>query len=447
MRVLYDILLTVVMLLNAPFYLLKLWRRGNWTQGFQQRFGRFGSKVKQAITNRHIMWIHAVSVGEVNLVIRLIEEIERRLPNLKLVVSTTTTTGMGELRKRLPAHIEKIYYPIDRRKWVQRSLGTIHPEAIVLVEAEIWPNFLWRAQEMGVPTFLVNARISERSHRGYRRMGRIFRGLFGGFSKVCCATDTDAGRLRDIGCRDDAVKIVGNLKWDTALGGAGKALDTRAILDELGVPADAPVLLGGSTHDGEEVILAETWLQLRTRFPNLFLVLVPRHQERAREAGREVAAKGLRLAYRTDLQRGRRPKPGATDCLMVNTTGELRAFYEVATVVFVGKTLTAEGGQNPIEPAAQGRAVVFGPNMQNFPAIVPEFLQANAVRQVRNAAELTTVVGELLGDPAAREALGRRARAVVEDNIGAISRTVDVIAERLRSEEIYVAEAAATGSA
>lgn len=439
MRAIYNFLLTVVLVVGAPFYMLKLWRRGNWKQGFRQRFGRYSSKVKQSITNRQVMWIHAVSVGEVNLVVRLIEEIEQRLPNLKIVVSTTTTTGMGELRRRVPAHVEKIYYPIDRRKWVQRALGTIHPEAIVLVEAEIWPNFLWRAAEMGVPTFLVNARISDRSYRGYRRWGSIFRGLFGGLSRVCCPTPTDHQRLLDIGCRPDAVHAVGNLKFDTALGAGNHKLDARALLADLGVPADAPVLLGGSTHDGEEEILAETWLKLRGRFPRLFLVLVPRHHERAREAGRAVRAKGVRIAYRTELRAGRSPE-GVVDCLIVNTTGELKAFYETATVVFVGKTLTAKGGQNPIEPAALGKAVVFGPNMQNFRGIVPEFLEAQAARQVKSARELEPVIAGLLADPDGRAAMGKKARQVVERNQGSIARTVEIIAERLKDEEIYVSE-------
>ncbi len=438
MRTLYNILLTIALIIGAPFYLLKLWRRGNWKQGFRQRFGRYSSKVKQAITNRHVMWIHAVSVGEVNLVIRLIEEIEQRLPNLKLVVSTTTTTGMAELRRRVPAHVEKIYYPIDRRRWVQRALGTIHPEALVLVEAEIWPNFLWRAAEMGVPTFLVNARISDRSYHGYKRWGSIFRGLFGGLSRVCCPSETDAERLRRIGCRPDGIHVVGNLKFDTALGG-GRQLNARALLEDLSVPADAPVLLGGSTHDGEEEVLAGIWLKLRQRFPKLFLVLVPRHHERAREAGRAVRAKGVRIAYRTELRSGRKPE-GLVDCLIVNTTGELKAFYEVATVVFVGKTLTAKGGQNPIEPAALGRAVVFGPNMQNFRGIVPEFLEGKAACQVKSASELERTIADLLADPVKRTALGENARRIVQRNQGSIARTVEVIAERLKDEEIYVSE-------
>jgi 3-deoxy-D-manno-octulosonic-acid transferase len=438
MRTLYNILLTVGLIVGAPFYLLKLWRRGNWKQGFRQRFGRYSSKVKQAITNRHVMWIHAVSVGEVNLVIRLIEEVERRLPNLKIVVSTTTTTGMGELRRRVPTHVEKIYYPIDRRKWVQRALGTIHPEAIVLVEAEVWPNFLWRAREMGVPTFLVNARISDKSWRGYRRWSPIFRGLFGGLSRVCCPTEADRRRLLEVGCRKDAVQVVGNLKFDTALGGEQK-FDARKILEALAVPPNAPVLLGGSTHDGEELILARAWLKLREQFPGLFLILVPRHHERAREAGRAVRARGIRVAYRTDLRDGRSPD-GLVDCLVVNTTGELKAFYEVATVVFIGKTLTAKGGQNPIEPAALGKAVVFGPNMQNFRGIIPEFLEAKAARQVKSAHELETAIADLLAHPEQRNAMGQIARRVVERNQGSIARTVDIIAERLKDEEIYVSE-------
>jgi 3-deoxy-D-manno-octulosonic-acid transferase len=147
MRLLYNILFTLYLLVVGPFYLLKMWRRGNWMVGFGQRFGRYSSKIKQAITNRHVLWIHAVSVGEVNICTQLIRELEPRVPNLKIVVSTTTSTGMGELNRKLPSHIQKIYYPIDRRSYVCRALATIHPEAIVLVEAELWPNFLWRARD------------------------------------------------------------------------------------------------------------------------------------------------------------------------------------------------------------------------------------------------------------------------------------------------------------
>src|SRR6476646_10354754 len=169
MRWIYNILFTIFFVLAAPYYFLKMWRRGHWRAGFRQRFGHYGTKIKQAVTNRHILWIHAVSVGEVNICTQLIRALEPRVPNLKIVVSTTTSTGIGELHKKLPSHVEKIYYPIDRKKCVQRALKTLHPEAVVLVEAEIWPNFLWKLRDRHIPCILVNARLSERSYRGYRR--------------------------------------------------------------------------------------------------------------------------------------------------------------------------------------------------------------------------------------------------------------------------------------
>src|SRR5260221_228697 len=172
-----------------------MWRRGGWLHGFGQRFGRFSSKVKQAVTNRHVLWIHAVSVGEVNICTQLIQALEPRLPNLKIVVSTTTSTGMGELNRKLPSHIQKIYYPIDRREYVQREIAIILPEAMVLVEAEIWPNLLWRANELRTPTFLVNARLSDRSYRGYKRFGPLFRPLFRSLTGVGCQNETDERRL------------------------------------------------------------------------------------------------------------------------------------------------------------------------------------------------------------------------------------------------------------
>ena len=184
MRTLYNILFNIFFVLSSPYYFWRLRRSGNWRPGFRERFGHFNPGLKQALTNRHIVWIHAVSVGEVNLCTQLIHALEPHVPNIKIVVSTTTTTGMSELRSRLPTHISKIYYPIDRRKWVSRALAVINPKAIVLVEAEIWPNFIWRAGDLRIPLFLVNARLSDRSYRGYKRFGRLFRPLFASFAGI-----------------------------------------------------------------------------------------------------------------------------------------------------------------------------------------------------------------------------------------------------------------------
>ncbi|MEK7706508.1 MAG: glycosyltransferase N-terminal domain-containing protein, partial [Verrucomicrobiota bacterium] len=300
-RTLYNILFTFFFVLSSPYYFWRMWRRGNWREGFRQRFGRHEPRLKQALTNRRVIWLHAVSVGEVNLCAQLVCSLESRLPNAKIVVSTTTTTGMGELRKKLPKQVSKIYYPIDRRKFVVRAIATIRPEAIVLVEAEIWPNFIWRANNQNVPLFLINARLSDRSYRGYRRFGFLFRPLFASFTGVGAQNDADAAKLRELGCRAETVRVVGSLKFDAARPDERRLLDVPAMLRQIGVRPGAQLLVGGSTHAGEEAILADIYLRLRPRFPDLFLVLVPRHFERSHKVGRELEARGLRFAYRSDL--------------------------------------------------------------------------------------------------------------------------------------------------
>jgi 3-deoxy-D-manno-octulosonic-acid transferase len=438
-RALYNIIFTAFFVLSSPYYFWRMWRRGNWQKNFGQRFARYDSKVKQAITNRHTFWMHAVSVGEVNVCTQLIRALEPRLPNLKIVVSTTTTTGMEGLQTKLPSHVTKIYYPLDRRGWVSRALGTIHPEAVVLVEAEIWPNFLWRALDMRIPLFLVNARLSERSYRGYKRFSFLFRPLFAAFTGVGAQNEADAARLRALGCRPGAIHIVGNLKFDAAKLDERRLLDVPAMLAQLGVAPGARVLIGGSTHPGEENILADQFLRLRQRFPDLFLILAPRHFERSREVSRDLTARGIKFAFRSELMTRTPQATGQVDCLLVNTTGELRYFYEYAHLIFIGKSLTTEGGQNPIEPGALGKAMVFGPNMQNFAEIAQSFLAQDGAVQVQDAAELEQALGQLLADEPRRAELGRNALKVVQGNLGAIERTVDMIVKHFYSSELYVA--------
>lgn len=426
-RFLYNLLLNIGFAVSAPFYFLKMYRRGNWVAGFGQRFAQYDGKLKQALTNRRILWIHAVSVGEVAVCTRLVAALEHRLPNHKFVVSTTTSTGMGELHRRLPAHVSKIYYPIDRRKHVQRALGTIHPEAMVFVEAEIWPNMIWGLQRRGMPHFLVNARISDRSYRGYRRAGFLFRELFAGFRGIGVQSESDGQRLVDLGANPDAIHVVGSLKFADDAPVRGPRLDVASLLAQLGVDASAPVLVGGSTHPGEEAILARTAKKLRQRFPNLFLILVPRHHERGGEVGKELSDLGVRFAFRSEITLSTQRTPGEVECLLVNTTGELKFFYERADVVFIGKSLTVGGGQNPIEPAALGKPVVFGPRMENFPQVVPQFLAEGGAVSVSDSAELEQALGDLFFNTERRAELGRNAVRVVRANQGGLEKTVDMI--------------------
>lgn len=439
MRALYNILFLIGFSFCAPYYAWKMWRRGNWQEGFSQRFGQFSAKVKQALTNRHVVWIHAVSVGEVNIATQLIWAMQHRLPNMKIVVSTTTATGMAELKKKLPTHVQKIYYPIDRHSYVKRAILGMHPAAIVLVEAEIWPNFLWVAGDFEIPTFLINARLSERSYRGYKRYGFLFRRFFAAFRGVGCQNEADAARLRELGCAPEVTHVVGNMKFDAAKLEERHVLDVRRLLAQLGVPATARLLVAGSTHAGEEGILAGVYQRLRARFPDLFLVVVPRHFERGKEAGRDIAAQGVRFVYRKEVTPTTQFKPGEVDCLLVNTTGELRHFYEHASVIFVGKSLTAKGGQNPIEPGALGKPMVFGPNMQNFESVAKAFVEEKGAIQVQDADGLEQALAGLLSDPDRGLALGINALKVVRANLGAIERTIDMLVSVLDDTDIYVA--------
>jgi 3-deoxy-D-manno-octulosonic-acid transferase len=273
--------------------------------------------------------------------------------------------------------------------------------------------------------------LSERSFRGYRRFGFLFRDLFAGFDGVGAQSEADAVRLRELGCRAEAVRVVGSLKFEAAKLTERRVLDVPGMLRQLGVPEDALIWVAGSTFAGEEAILGEILMRLRKRFPNLFLIVAPRHHERGREAGEALAASGVRFMYRTEVTAKVQKAPGELDCLLVNTTGELRFFYAVADLVFVGKSLTAQGGQNPIEPAALGKAVVFGPHMQNFPQVVPQFLARGGAIQIADAAELEKTCEALLADPARRAELGRIGQEVVRDNLGSLDKTVEMIVEHL----------------
>ena len=438
MRIFYNILFLIFFVLSSPYYFWRMRRRGGWRAGFGERFAIYDDALKQALTNRHIIWLHAVSVGEVNLCTQLIQALDPRVPNVKIVVSCTTTTGMAELKRRLPTRVSKIYYPVDRRKYVRRALATMNPEAIILVEAEIWPNFLWRAADLDIPVFLANARLSDRSYPRYKKITFLFRRLFASFAGVGCQNEEDAVRLRAVGCREKAVRVVGNLKFDAAKLTERRSLDVRGMLRQIGVPDDAQILVAGSTHDGEEILLSDMARRLREKFPKFFLILVPRHFERCKDIGQKLKARGVKFVFRSEIFANTKLEPGALDCLLVNSTGELKFFYEPATVVFVGKSLTAMGGQNPIEPGAQGKAIVFGPNMQNFTDITRAFLTKNAAVQVKNPDELERIIGELLADDARRAALGQAALEVVAENLGAVERTVEMILPHLKQRGIFV---------
>ena len=300
MRIAYNILFVVFFWLSAPYYFVKMWRRGNWRAGMGQRFGRYTPEFKAALAGGPVLWLHAVSVGETGVCLQLLGQLEPRLPGWRFAVSTTTSTGMGELQRRLPPHIARFYYPANLSGVVRRALDAIQPRALILVESELWPNLLWQIQDRGTPVFLVNARVSDRSLRGYRRFGFLFRPIFAKFRGVGCQSPGEAARLAELGFPAADLRVTGNLKFDAAAPGAPSGPDVPGLLRQIGVNNKARLLVAGSTHAGEESLLAEMLPRLRRRFPDLFLVLVPRHFERAGSVGQELEARGVTFIRRSD---------------------------------------------------------------------------------------------------------------------------------------------------
>lgn len=436
---LYNLAFNIGLFLTAPYYFFRMWRRGNWSEGFKERFGRYDARIKQAVTNSHVIWLHGVSVGEARMAIPLVEALERRVPNAKLVVSTTTATGMAVLKENLPSHVSKIYFPIDRRKWVFRALATVRPELVVLIESEIWPNFLRRCQRRKTPVVLVNARLSPRSYKRYRRAKPLFGPLFAGLKGVGAQSEADVSRLIDIGCRPEAIEVTGSIKYDTASVPERVVVDTERLYQLCGFPDSSLILIGGSTHAGEEALLAKAFLKLRSQFPHLRLVLAPRHAERGTAVGKELEGLGLSFRFRSQLLASPRAEAlDPVDCLLVNSTGELKAFYQSADIVFIGKTLTSKGGQNPIEPASHGKPTLFGPHVDNFHEICAALVAGNAALQVNAEGELESAIESLLKNNRRRQEMGYQAKKVVSEKLGALEKSADLIVESLENPDFYV---------
>ncbi|HEX4084534.1 MAG TPA: glycosyltransferase N-terminal domain-containing protein [Chthoniobacteraceae bacterium] len=415
----YNLAFPLVFLAMLPGFARRMIRRGNYRRKFGQRFARYDAAVKKRLGEGGWVWVHSISVGETLLALRLIRQMCEARPGLRVVLSATTSTGFALAQENASAWLEPLYNPIDAWPLARKALDTVRPERLIFIEA-IWPNLLAQAATRGIPTALV-ARLSPRSEARFRRF-RFFTGpLFRQLDAISVQEPDDLARWCSLGAEASSIRVTGNIKFDQPPVRDERAAQFRALLARLGVPADAPVLLGGSTFPGEEGMLSRIAARLRRDFPALFLIIVPRHVERANEAAAEITEAGLDFALRS-AESERTIPPG---CLLVNTTGELRAWYELATVVYIGKSLSpaAVGGQNPIEPVFAGKPVLFGPHMENFRAVVSRLVDEKAAIQAPGEAALEAAIGALLRDPAQRETLARRALEIVSAHQGATERT------------------------
>jgi 3-deoxy-D-manno-octulosonic-acid transferase len=422
-RFIYNLFWPIGLLIFLPGYFAKMLRRGGYREKFGQRLGIYDGEVRDRLSSQRSTWLHAVSVGEVNIALKLANALRALEPDLRCVLTTTTTTGFALARKTAPPWIEVMYTPLDYWPIMRRAFSVIRPARIVLIEAEVWPNLAAAAQARRSPLALVNARLSPRSERRYRRFRFFVASTFRLLDLVCVPERRDIERWAALGVLRDRIHLTGSIKFDPDV--QQQSIPIAASLwDASADGTERLVLLGGSTHPGEEEILARVFLRLREQFPSLRLFIAPRHVERLREIRAHLDAMPMHVMLSSEgLNRG----AADADCMLLDTTGDLQRWYGCATVVFIGKSLTAHGGQNPVEPILAGKPVVFGPHMENFAILAKTLVSNNGAMQISSSDSLERTLSDLLRDGEARKRVVHNAHTVLSEHKGGTARTAELV--------------------
>ncbi len=429
---LYNILMPVGFLVMLPGAIVKMRRRNGKWRDLLQRFGAFNAETRAAIAalpSAQRLWVHAVSVGEVNVAVKLMTRLLQADAGVGIVLSTTTPTGHALAAEFAAKHIGRvvpIYSPLDFFKVGWKMLKLIQPKQLVLVEAEVWPNLTAAAARRRIPVSLVNARLSPRSARRYLKFSWLIGPIFRMLKQVLVQEQADIARWQGFGVDPSRIHLTGSIKYDPdgAAVSEAKVGELHGVLARAGVLPAQPVFLAASTHAGEEVEIARVFQKLRQSVPDLVLLIVPRHVERRAEIVAALQTIGLQPALRSNETATVAP---AAPCLIIDTTGELAAWQHLATVVVIGKSFLAEGGQNPAEAALAKKPVLFGPHMENFTPLVDLLLKHEGARQVSGFEELTTACRELLTSPGAAERMAANGNAALVAHHGATKRTVERI--------------------
>jgi len=409
------------MLLSLPYWLYQVLRHGKYRTGFPERLGRVPARLMAGNAEpsggrKKVIWVHAVSVGEVLAIIGLVQEMTKKFPQHRVLVSTTTDTGQELARNRFDEQ-NVFYFPMDFAFAIRPYLRALQPELVLLAETEFWPNFLRLAHESGAHIAVVNARISDRSWPNYRRFLWALRRMLVHVDLFLAQTQEDAARLQSIGAEVDRVRVTGNLKFDVSLPAPPPIVET--LRRSLAAEGAGPVLVCGSTVEDEEPPLLKAFENVRVGHPRAVMILAPRHRERFDEVA--ILLQQLELPF---VRRSRwLGETLAGGVLLVDSIGELAGLYALADVAFVGGSLVPRGGHNIIEPAQHGVAIVVGNHTENFRDIVSLFQSRDAVRIV-GVAELPLVLMQLLENDSERLALGRRAEETARSQAGATPRTL-----------------------
>jgi len=419
---LYDLILFLAALVLVPYYFFRGLRGGKTRQGIRERMGVYAAGRLDPLAGRPVIWIHAVSVGETRAAIPLVKALREAYPGHALLLSNVTETGR-EVASKIPELDLCLYFPFDLSFIMGSVLGRIRPVMAVVVETEIWPNFVRQLHRRAVPVVLVNGRISDRSYPRYLRVRPLLEPILSLFSAHCMQSARDGERIRGMGAPPERVHVTGNLKFDmkAEIPSQAQCLELRR---RMRLPKQVPVWVAGSTHAGEEEILCGVHRRLLEQDEPCCLVLVPRHPSRCKSLTALLDARGIpwRLRSRLDAQS---PELAPGEVLVVDTLGEMLSFYALCDFVFVGGSLVPVGGHNVLEASLMGRPAVFGPHMSNFRDIARLLQEAGGGRRVADEEELLACVRQLRASPELCRGMGEKGRALLDANTGATARTME----------------------
>ncbi len=424
MYLLYNLVLFISGLVLIPYYWLYGFRHGRSHRSIRERLG-FYTADQLTHFEQAIIWIHAASVGEARAVFPLLERIRQKHPEYQILMTNMTENGHAIAQNHPDIDI-CIFPPFDLSWTVGRALRQIRPAAILIAETELWPNFCRQVSQFDIPLFLVNGRISDRSYSRYRLIRYFLKSLFDSFAVFCMQSQADKERIVSLGADPGRTLNTGNLKYDHEI----ISVNSEQIFNlkqHYRIPDHVLLLVAGSTHAGEEKLLIQSYLNIRSRLDkDLCLILVPRHPERRREVRSVIKDSGLECRYRNDLTKST-PFQSTNEVLVVDTVGEVLDLYSLADLVFIGGSLVPVGGHNLLEAALVGKPALFGLHVQNFKEIARKLIKSGAGMQVTCPADLENISISLLNDPVKRVAMGTAGQALILENAGAVERTLEQI--------------------
>jgi 3-deoxy-D-manno-octulosonic-acid transferase len=427
MMVIYSSLLLAVLVVGAPYWLVRMATSGRYRAGLRERLGLVSKALHELTAGRNVVWVHAVSVGEVMAATQLIRELKKRLPGWLVAVSTTTETGQRLANERLPDS-PVFYLPLDLKFSVRKYLRVLQPRMLVLMESELWPRLIAECTRDGMPIVVVNARISDRSFPRYMRLRRLWRPFLEMIALFLAQSVETAERLIKIGAPETRVRVTGNLKYDVQANTDNEM--TKRIASIL---SGTRLVVAGSTLAGEEQTVLTAWPAIRQAIPDASLLIAPRHKDRFEEVSQLIRRSGSPFLRCSQLTQNSAPVVGGT-ILLLDTIGDLASVYGLASVAFIGGSLVPKGGHNPLEPAQFGVPVLTGLSFENFREIVKTMQQAEAIRIIASEKFAETLIG-MLRDKDGSRALGERGRLVFEAQAGATARTAQAIVSLLEERE------------